>query len=84
MSKGDQTTPASDTADVFVQLVEGATDKPTITLPPTDTLSNGDQAPSDTGSGLVLTLLALIGIGLTVGYFAPTPGRLRRERNRRQ
>ncbi len=80
----DQTEPVSDTADVLVQLVDAATDKPTITLPPTDTLNSGDQAPSNPGSGLMLTLLALIGIGLVVGLLAPTRGRLRRERVRRR
>ena len=80
----DQTAPVSDTADVLVQLVEAATDRPVITLPPTDTLNSGDQAPSDPGSGPMLTLFALIGIGLIVGSLGPTRGRLRRERVRRR
>ncbi len=81
----EQTDPVSDTADVLVQAVEAATATPTVTagptvtLPPTDTIS-GDQAPSNPGFGLMLTLLALAGIGLVAGYFTSTSSRLRRER----
>ena len=81
--KSDETAEKSDTADVLVQLVESATDTPNVTLPPTDTLGS-DQAPSNAGFGLMLTLLLLAGIGLAAGYLAPMPGRPRRERIRRQ
>lgn len=79
----DQTPPSSDTQDVLVQVVAAVTESPAITLPPTDTISSSDQAPSNPGFGLMLTLLVLAGIGLVAGYLAPTPGRLRRERARR-
>jgi uncharacterized repeat protein (TIGR01451 family) len=79
----DQTSPSSDKSDVLVQAVQAETDAPKITLPPTDTLTSGDQAPSNPGFGLMLTLLVLAGIGLVAGYLAPTPGRPRRERIRR-
>ncbi len=80
----DQTSPSTDKSDVLVQVVHGETDAPKITLPPTDTLNSDDQAPSNPGFGLMLTLFVLAGIGLVAGYLAPTPGRLRRERIRRQ
>lgn len=78
----DQTSPSTDKSDVLVQAVQSETDAPKITLPPTDTLNSGDQAPSNPGFGLVLTLLVLAGIGLAAGYLAPTPRRPRRERIR--
>jgi uncharacterized repeat protein (TIGR01451 family) len=79
----DQTSPSSDTADVLVQVVEAATATPKITLPPTDTIDTGDQAPSNPGFGLMLTLLVLAAVGLAAGFLTPTPGRPRRERVRR-
>jgi len=79
----DETSPSSDKEDVLVQLVEAATESPTITLPPTDTVA-GDQGGGSAGFGLMLTLLFLGGIGLVAGWFSPTPGRPRRERLRRR
>jgi hypothetical protein len=55
-----------------------------ITLPPTDALNSGGQAPSNPGFGLMLVLLVIAGIGLVAGLLVPTPGRLRREEVRRR
>ena len=63
--------PVQDSANVYVQLVESATDVPTVTLPPTDTISGG-QAPSNPGFGLMLTLFVLAGIGFAVGSLTPS------------
>jgi hypothetical protein len=54
------------------------------TLPPTDTIDSGDQAPSNPGFGLMLALLVLAGFGLVLGYLTPTPARARREEVRRR
>ena len=80
----DQTVKSTDSANVLVQAVEAATATPVITLPPTDAISTGDQAPSNPGFGLMLTLFVLAGIGLLTGFFVPTAGRARRERVRRR
>jgi hypothetical protein len=69
---------------VLVQIVFAETDRPVITLPPTDGITSGDQAPSNPGFGLMLTLLVLAGIGLAAGYLTPKPGRSRPERVRRR
>ncbi len=66
------------------QEVLAATDRPGITLPPTDSGINGDQASSGTGFGLMLTLLVLAGIGLVAGQFASKARRPRREEVRRR
>ena len=44
----DQTAKSSDTANVLVQVVLAETAAPT--LPPTDTIDGGNQAPSNPGS----------------------------------
>jgi fimbrial isopeptide formation D2 family protein/uncharacterized repeat protein (TIGR01451 family) len=77
----DETSPDDDDANVGVQEVLEETSPPT--LPPTDTIDTGDQAPSNPGFGLMLVLLVLAGIGLAMGYLTPTPGRTRREEVRR-
>ncbi len=79
----NETPPDSDEEDVVVQLIEGETATPRITLPPTDSVGD-DQAPSNPGFGLMLTLLVLAGIGLAAGQLAPTPARARRETDRRR
>ena len=68
--------------DVLVQEVLEETSPPT--LPPTDSIDSGDQAPSSPGFGLMLALLALAGFGLVAGYLTPTPGRARRQEVRRR
>jgi len=76
-------TPEDDAEDdVLVQEVLEETSPPT--LPPTDSIDNGDQAPSSPGFGLMLALLVLAGVGLVAGYLTPTPGRTRREVVRRR
>jgi uncharacterized repeat protein (TIGR01451 family) len=80
----DQTAPDQATADVLVQEVLAETATPNVTLPPTDTINNDGQAPSNPGYALMLSLLVLAGIALAVGYLTPTPGRLHRERVRRR
>jgi len=80
----DQTVKDDDTENVLVQAVLAATATPVVTLPPTDTIDSGDQAPSNPGFGLMLALLVLAGFGLVVGYLTPTPGRARREEVRRR
>jgi uncharacterized repeat protein (TIGR01451 family) len=79
-----ETLPDDDTANVLVQVVLAATATPVATLPPTDTIDSGDQAPSNPGFGLMLALLVLAGFGLVVGYLTPTPARARREEVRRR
>ncbi len=66
------------------QEVRAETDRPNITLPPTDGINGGDQAPSNPGFGLMLTLLVLAGIGLVAGQFASKARRPRREEVRRR
>ena len=80
----DETDRDDDDANVLVQVVLAATATPVVTLPPTDTIDSGDQAPSNPGFGLMLALLVLAGFGLVVGYLTPTPGRTRREEVRRR
>ena len=80
----NETNKDDDTANVLVQVVLAATATPVVTLPPTDTLDNSDQVPSNPGFGLMLALLVLAGIGLVAGYLTPTPGRVRREEVRRR
>ena len=80
----DETDRDDDDAIVLVQVVLAATATPVVTLPPTDTIDSGDQAPSNPGFGLMLALLVLAGFGLVVGYLTPTPGRARREEVRRR
>jgi uncharacterized repeat protein (TIGR01451 family) len=80
----DETVLDDDDAKVLVQVVLAATATPVVTLPPTDTFDNGDQAPSNPGFGLMLALLVLAGFGLVLGYLTPTPGRTRREEVRRR
>ncbi|MBI2776110.1 MAG: DUF11 domain-containing protein, partial [Chloroflexi bacterium] len=82
----DETDKRQDTEKVFVQAVLAETDAPTpnITLPPTDGIDAGDQAPSNPGFGLMLALLVIAGIGLAAGLFAPTPGTARRQEVRRR
>ena len=80
----DQTVKDDDTENVLVQAVLAATATPVVTLPPTDTIDSGDQAPSNPGFGLMLALLVLAGFGLVMGYLTPTPGRTRREEVRRR
>jgi uncharacterized repeat protein (TIGR01451 family) len=80
----DQTVKDDDTANVLVQIVLAATATPVVTLPPTDSLDSGDQAPSNPGFGLMLALLVLAGFGLVLGYLTPTPARARREEVRRR
>jgi uncharacterized repeat protein (TIGR01451 family) len=80
----DETNKDDDTANVLVQVVLAATATPVVTLPPTDTIDSGDQAPSNPGFGLMLALLVLAGFGLVLGYLTPTPGQIRREEVRRR
>ncbi|HEX5148640.1 MAG TPA: hypothetical protein VFW02_06125, partial [Candidatus Limnocylindrales bacterium] len=80
----DETVLDDDDAKVLVQAVLAATATPVATLPPTDTIDSGDQAPSNPGFGLMLALLVLAGFGLVLGYLTPTPGRARREEVRRR
>jgi fimbrial isopeptide formation D2 family protein len=80
----DETNLDDDTANVLVQVVLAATATPVATLPPTDTIDSGDQAPSNPGFGLMLALLVLAGFGLVLGYLTPTPARARREEVRRR
>jgi fimbrial isopeptide formation D2 family protein/uncharacterized repeat protein (TIGR01451 family) len=80
----DETDRDDDDAIVLVQAVLAATATPVVTLPPTDTIDSGDQAPSNPGFGLMLALLVLAGFGLVLGYLTPTPGRTRREEVRRR
>ncbi len=67
------------TLTVRFQAVEAATSAPRITLPPTDTISSGDQGSSTSGFGLLLTLFGIAGIGLIAGLSALTSSRPRRE-----
>ena len=55
-----------------------------ITLPPTDSMHNGDQTSSNPGFGLMLALFVIAGIGLFAGYIVPKTSRLRREEARRR
>jgi uncharacterized repeat protein (TIGR01451 family)/fimbrial isopeptide formation D2 family protein len=80
--ESDETPLDDDTAEVGVQQVFEETSPPT--LPPTDTIDHGDQAPSNPGFGLMLALLVLAGVGLVAGYLTPTPGRTRRQEVRRR
>jgi uncharacterized repeat protein (TIGR01451 family) len=76
----DQTESDEDTSEVFVPVIpEAETSVPTA--PRTDVLeaSTGTSAP---GSGLMLVLLALMGLVLGVSFVTPVPERVRR-RNRR-
>ncbi len=80
----NETPKDDDTENVLVQTVLAETATPVITLPPTDTIDSGDQAPSNPGFGLMLALLVIAGIGLVMGYLTPTPGRTQREEVRRR
>ncbi len=76
----DQTAPDSNAKSISVGKVEDITSPPSITPPPTSTL---DQGPaSETGNGLLVLLVAIIGFMLVAGVLIPTPERARR-RNRR-
>jgi uncharacterized repeat protein (TIGR01451 family) len=80
----DQTAKDDDTENVLVQVVLAETATPVVTLPPTDSLDSGEQAPSNPGFGLMLALFVLAGVGLVAGYLTPTPGRTRRQEVRRR
>ena len=54
-----------------------ATGTPTITLPPTDTLTS-DEVSSNPGQALMLILLGLAGLAITIGFMTPVPVRVRR------
>ena len=68
----DETAPDDDDASVLVQVVLA------ITNPPTSTIDNSEQAPSNPGFGLMLILLALASFALSLGYVTPVPARARR------
>ncbi len=59
--------------------VEEATGTPTITPPPTDTLSG---EPGQSGSSLLLILFAITGLVAVLGVLTPAPARVRRQRRR--
>ncbi|MEK6721327.1 MAG: hypothetical protein AABZ33_11755, partial [Chloroflexota bacterium] len=71
-----------DDAKVFVEPPPlAATGTPTVTTPPTDAI-NGQSGQSDPGFGLMLTLLALAGLVLGLGFVTPVPARVRRSGRR--
>jgi fimbrial isopeptide formation D2 family protein/uncharacterized repeat protein (TIGR01451 family) len=78
----DQTKPDSDDSEVFVPVVEVVTVPPSHTAPPTDTVFDTPQAPSNPGFSLMLILLGLAGFALALGFVTPVPERIRR-RDRR-
>ena len=76
------TVSATDNAVVFVPQPEVTpTPTPKLTLPPTSTVDAANPT-SQSGSGLLLLLVAIAGITLLAGYLVPAPARSRR-RNRR-
>jgi uncharacterized repeat protein (TIGR01451 family) len=79
----DETSPDSDTADVFVQAPpEEATATPVVTLPPTSTAPESGQ-PAGTGLNLSLILLLLGAFALVLGHVTPAPERIRRRNEHR-
>ena len=68
----DETPPDDDDAPVLVQKVLD------ITNPPTSTIVNPNQAPSNPGFSLMLILIALAAFALSLGYVTPVPERARR------
>ena len=76
----------SDTDDAVVRVPEPEvtpTPRPTpkLTPPPTSTI-DATEEPVNTGTSLLLVLLALAGTMLAVGYLIPTPARSRRRNDR--
>lgn len=80
----EETDPDTDRENVLVQTVQAETDVPTVTLPPTDGIDSGVQAPSNAGFALMLTLLVVAGIAIFAGYIAPSSARSRRAKARRR
>ena len=68
----DDTDEDDDDASVLVQEVQD------VTNPPTSTIDNPKQTPSNPGFSLMLILLALAAFALSLGYFTPVPERARR------
>ena len=72
-----------DTDDAVVRVLEPEvtpTPTPSLTLPPTSTISGGPTGTD--GNGLFLILIGLAGLMLAAGYLVPAPARARRRNNR--